>query len=329
MANASSVTAAIGIVKIAVGDIKVLGVDGVLRSVQVGDRVYLGETLQTAANSIVQVELKDGRLVDLGRDAKITLDNDLLAITYRDTLATYANASGSSFGPSQEQITTPSRTSEPTSPANNAPGAGGPEDGSGGTTVVVDQANSYGNVTPVTGVVPLEFAPLLFTPEIFPTPQTTLPLLPASIAGTPGNDTLHGNSANNVLIGGKGNDVLVGDLGADTFRWMKDDQGTAAAPAVDTVVGFTENSADKLDLQDLLQGEQATVDSLMNYLHFAKLGSDTIVDIKSTGTGAVDQRIILQGVDLAVNGAPAYNDSQIIGQLLAQGKLLVDTQATG
>lgn len=324
MATTSPTTAAAAVVKIAIGDIKVTGVDGIARSVQVGDRVYLGETLQTAANSIVQIQLNDGRLLDLGHDAIITLDNDILATSFADLPATYSDTSRYYFDPGSR--TGAVGSSDPTDNESRVPGAGGTEEGSGGTTVILDQANSYGIVTPVTATASLDIGFLNLTTIIFPILQNTLPILPLSIFGTPENDTLMGNSANNILVGGKGNDILVGGLGADTFKWMDGDQGTGNAPSVDTVVGFTEVPLDELELSGLLTGEHATVDSLVSYLHFVRVGNDTIVDIKSTGAGAVDQRIILQGVDLTANGAgPAFNDGQIIGQLLARSQLQVDT----
>ena len=46
MATASSAKADVGTIKVAIGDVKVVGVDGVARSVAVGDKVYAGESVQ-------------------------------------------------------------------------------------------------------------------------------------------------------------------------------------------------------------------------------------------------------------------------------------------
>ena len=62
-----------------------------------------------------------------------------------------------------------------------------------------------------------------------------------------------------------------------------------------------------------------------------RVGADTKVQISSTGgfgagfvTGAVDQTVILEGVDLyAAVGANA-SDQQIIQDLLNKGKLITD-----
>ncbi|MDR1994979.1 MAG: type I secretion C-terminal target domain-containing protein [Azonexus sp.] len=86
---------------------------------------------------------------------------------------------------------------------------------------------------------------------------------------------------------------------------------------------------DRLDLRDLLQGENHNVGigNLADYLHFEKSGSNTIIHISSGGGFAgggfdvtlVDQQIVLQNTNLA-----GGNDLQIIQNLLNQGKLLTD-----
>ncbi|MDO9386659.1 MAG: type I secretion C-terminal target domain-containing protein, partial [Thiobacillus sp.] len=147
-------------------------------------------------------------------------------------------------------------------------------------------------------------------------------------AGT-GNDYISGGTGDDVLIGGKGSDTLAGGLGVDIFKWQLNDAGTPGTPAVDTITDFdaTANS-DKLDLRDLLQGE--SVGTLTNYLHFETSGSDTLIQISSTGgftggtyvAGATDQTIILSGTDLV--SAYGTTDANIITNLLSQGKLITD-----
>ncbi|MFZ3175435.1 MAG: VCBS domain-containing protein, partial [Thiobacillus sp.] len=149
------------------------------------------------------------------------------------------------------------------------------------------------------------------------------------LIGGSGVTTLSGGDGNDILIGGAGNDTLIGGLGADTFIWKLADRGTPGTPAVDMVTDFdsTANS-DKLDLRDLLQGESAS--TLTNYLHFEKAGSDTLIQISSTGgftggtyvAGATDQTIILSGTDLV--SAYGTTDANIITNLLSQGKLITD-----
>jgi len=149
--------------------------------------------------------------------------------------------------------------------------------------------------------------------------------------GGVGDDTINGGAGNDMLLGGAGNDNLTGSTGADTFRWELSDRGTTTTPASDTITDFdlTANS-DKLDLRDLLQGEQhAGSDSgnLGSFLHFELSGANTVVKISTTGgfasgynAGAVDQQITLNGVNLTAIGT----DQQIIQNLLTNGKLIAD-----
>jgi surface adhesion protein len=130
---------------------------------------------------------------------------------------------------------------------------------------------------------------------------------------------------------------MTGGTGADTFQWVLGDQGTNVAKANDGITDFSivsrEAGGDVLDLRDLLQGETlagAASGNLTSYLHFAKVGSDTIVQISSNGgfsggfnPGAIDQSITLQGVDLTAAGTLS-TDQQIIQDLLSKSKLLVD-----
>ena len=165
-----------------------------------------------------------------------------------------------------------------------------------------------------------------------------------NVRGSAGRDVLHGGGGNDYLDGGAGadrldggagNDVLVGGLGADTFSWTLADKGAVGTPASDRITDFNTASynsgGDRLDLHDLLQGENHTtgVGNLGNYLHFEHSGSDTVVQISSGGgfssgysATKVDQSIVLAGVDLTSGGALA--DAAIIQDLLNKGKLVTD-----
>nr|WP_317984269.1 type I secretion C-terminal target domain-containing protein [Candidatus Dactylopiibacterium carminicum] len=153
--------------------------------------------------------------------------------------------------------------------------------------------------------------------------------------GGHGNDILNGGSGNDRLVGGAGNDVLTGGTGSDVFVWQLGDRGTVGTPAVDTITDFdkTTASGDALNLRDLLQGEQHSgtdLGNLTNYLHFTVAAGSTTIQISSQGAfgngynaAAVDQQIVLQGVDLS-NGGSLANDQSIIQDLLNKGKLHVD-----
>ena len=147
------------------------------------------------------------------------------------------------------------------------------------------------------------------------------------LVGGAGNDTLSGGTGNDRLLGGQGNDTLIGGDGDDVFVWSKGDQGTIAAPATDVVKDFG-NGNDKLDLSDLLQGEQNVTD-LSKFLHIDREGANTVLKVSSSGglstTGAnFDQKITLEGVAWNDPGNDATAQNNLIKQLIAQGKLVVD-----
>ena len=146
------------------------------------------------------------------------------------------------------------------------------------------------------------------------------------LIGNANDDVLIGGDGNDVLIGGSGNDTLTGGAGADTFKWTLGDALSTTVP-VDHVTDFMENPGDKLDLRDLLEGANATSETLTNYLHFTSDGTNTTVQVTSQGnsgpgSGSPDQTIVLDGVDLiALYGS---NDATIISNLMTANKLIVD-----
>ncbi|MGG7598216.1 retention module-containing protein [Pseudomonas sp. WC1] len=130
--------------------------------------------------------------------------------------------------------------------------------------------------------------------------------------GGVGNDVLKGGAGNDILIGGPGNDTLTGGSGNDSFVWQKGETGH------DTVTDFTPGS-DRLDLSQLLQGENATSASLDDYLHFKISGTGTnvvsTIEVSSVAGAAPTQTIDLAGVDLAQH----YGVSAGAGGLIAAG----------
>ncbi|MBP9941087.1 MAG: type I secretion C-terminal target domain-containing protein [Comamonas sp.] len=150
-----------------------------------------------------------------------------------------------------------------------------------------------------------------------------------TLEGGDGNDILYGGTGNDTLQGGKGNDTLVGGSGDDIFLWKAGDAGTVAVPALDVIKDFgtgsgNPNGADKLDLKDLLVGENSG--NLTSYLHFSVDAGNTVIKVSTTGVlgangSGFDQQITLENVNL-VNGVT--DQSQIINNLIAQGKLDVN-----
>ncbi|MGZ4998151.1 MAG: type I secretion C-terminal target domain-containing protein, partial [Methylobacter sp.] len=165
-----------------------------------------------------------------------------------------------------------------------------------------------------------------------------------TLNGGDGNDILSGGAGADTLVGGKGNDIMTGNdfLVTDTFVWNLGDQGTTAAPAIDTINNFDTGAAaaggDVLNLKDLLVGEHdgATAgvpSNLESYLHFDKVGADTVISVSSQGstTGSfdatkVDQTITLTGVDLvtAHTVAGVMDQAAIIQQILTDQKVVTD-----
>ncbi|WP_460057557.1 retention module-containing protein [Pseudomonas sp. S2_D06] len=152
------------------------------------------------------------------------------------------------------------------------------------------------------------------------------------INGGLGNDILNGGGGDDLLIGGLGNNTLTGGAGTDTFQWLKGNSGH------DVITDFTPGT-DKLDLSQLLQGENGTTASLDDYLHFTVIGSGpstvTSIDVSAMAGAAPNQTIDLAGVDLASHYgvtpgaggviAGGHDTATIINGMLNDHSLKVDT----
>ncbi|WP_223538926.1 retention module-containing protein [Pseudomonas sp. BF-R-12] len=152
------------------------------------------------------------------------------------------------------------------------------------------------------------------------------------ITGGLGNDVLNGGGGDDLLIGGLGNNTLTGGAGADTFQWLKGNSGH------DVVTDFTPGT-DKLDLSQLLQGENGTAASLDDYLHFKVTGSGdslvTSIDVSGMAGALPNQTIELAGVNLASHYgvtpgaggviAGGADTATIINGMLNDHSLKVDT----
>ncbi|QKS82372.1 retention module-containing protein [Pseudomonas bijieensis] len=151
------------------------------------------------------------------------------------------------------------------------------------------------------------------------------------INGGLGHDVLNGGGGDDLLIGGLGNNTLTGGSGADTFQWQAGNSGH------DVITDFTPG-LDKLDLSQLLQGENGSAASLDDYLHFTVTGSGaslvTSIDVSATAGATPNQTIDLAGVNLAshygvtpgVDGMIAGADTAtIINGMLNDHSLKVDT----
>ncbi|MFG6668637.1 Ig-like domain-containing protein [Halomonas sp. HNIBRBA4712] len=150
-----------------------------------------------------------------------------------------------------------------------------------------------------------------------------------TLLGGEGNDILFGMGGNDTLIGGPGDDILYGGAGADTFKWEFGDQGTENRPAEDQVMDFTRgvfgqnDQADRLDLADLLQGENS--ENLDQYIHAEQDGNDTILHIKSDGglssdNSNADQRVVLKDVSMP----QGESSSDFLQSMLQDHQLKID-----
>ncbi|MET1077860.1 MAG: Ig-like domain-containing protein, partial [Pseudomonas sp.] len=132
--------------------------------------------------------------------------------------------------------------------------------------------------------------------------------------GGAGVDLLFGDDGDDRLIGGLGNDQLTGGAGHDSFIW----QAGHAQSGQDVIKDFN-LSQDRIDLRDLLQGENDG-----NILNFLRVNTATsTLEVSSSGgfsggNGTADLTIKLESggnpVDLSAYGA---NSSQIVNSLIA------------
>ncbi|WP_434675189.1 retention module-containing protein [Pseudomonas sp. D3-10] len=130
------------------------------------------------------------------------------------------------------------------------------------------------------------------------------------IDGGLGHDVLNGGGGDDILIGGLGNNILSGGSGADTFQWQAGNSGH------DVITDFTPG-LDKLDLSQLLLGENGSAASLDDYLHFTVTGTGasvvTSIDVSSTAGATPNQTIDLAGIDLASHYGVTPGSGGMIG----------------
>ncbi|MBC7200061.1 MAG: retention module-containing protein [Pseudomonas balearica] len=139
-----------------------------------------------------------------------------------------------------------------------------------------------------------------------------------TLNGGAGNDILYGQGGNDILIGGAGDDILYGGTGADTFVWQKGDIGQ------DVIKDFNASEGDRIDLRDLLQGENDG--NILNYLRVdtatSTLQISTTGVLNESGSNA-DVTIKLENGGSAVNlSSYGSTSADIINALVGQHDLI-------
>ena len=122
-----------------------------------------------------------------------------------------------------------------------------------------------------------------------------------ALAGSNFDDTIKGDKRDNTINGGAGDDVirglggadtLVGGAGADRFQWLaKDVVFDGKSLGVDTIVDFSFEDGDQLDLSKMIDGQP---DSIADVVKLTETDNGTLVSL-SLGDQVVDV-VELQGI---------------------------------
>ncbi|WP_160490283.1 S-layer family protein, partial [Pseudomonas sp. R-28-1W-6] len=142
-----------------------------------------------------------------------------------------------------------------------------------------------------------------------------------TLDGGIGNDSLIGDSGNDILLGGSGNDSLTGGSGADLFIWKAGDTGN------DVIKDFNAGEGDRIDLHELLQGENDG--NILNYLRVDTATSTLLISstgvLNADGSNA-DASIQLENGGAAVNLNPGnLSQADLVNSLIAGADPLVKT----
>jgi hypothetical protein len=293
---------AIGTVKAIVGEVRATGADGVVRILVEGDTVSAGEVIETSANGAVHIQLVNGRalecgpqfsgaltqnLLDLPSGTRIALDGSIHHPIFATTpapdatslaLVTPSTSSPQDIAALQAAIAggaDPSQVAD-ASAAGGAPGSGGTQDGGGGTPLIIEQANSRGEVT--SGIKGGAFTPPAFPdlttqqvaliqptePDSTPPEATPPPTISVDIPGIrlaplpPGTDGESADSSENVTVSGNIVSLVEGtSAGADPGMILNFVLVLDKPSEVDIKVSYTITALgveNDIDLVDLLGG---------------------------------------------------------------------------
>nr|WP_206536074.1 cadherin-like domain-containing protein [Vibrio brasiliensis] len=120
--------------------------------------------------------------------------------------------------------------------------------------------------------------------------------------GGTGNDAVRGGSGNDTIIGGQGNDILVGDDGADIFTWLDGDLDGST----DVIKDFDKAEGDKIDLSELFEGDDRTVDEI--------IGSNDIV-VANSDSDAHAEIVVSKGGNSVTIELEGWSTTQLTAEL--------------
>ncbi len=138
-----------------------------------------------------------------------------------------------------------------------------------------------------------------------------------TIMGLSGDDVIRGGRGNDLIIGGQGNDVVFGGLDADTFQWSA---GHITNGGIDYVADFDLRQNDTLSFMSSGGGQNVEIMSIqleyngtttvaaggsasVSLDNNVGAGTDVIFTVKNTGTGAVQQIVLLDAWSGNLSGA--------------------------
>ncbi|MEC7029446.1 MAG: type I secretion C-terminal target domain-containing protein, partial [Pseudomonadota bacterium] len=100
------------------------------------------------------------------------------------------------------------------------------------------------------------------------------------IDGGAGDDYINGGIGDDIIMGGEGADILFGDQGVDTFLYQ------ALSDAGDTIMDFeTGPGGDILNLTDVLEGFDAQLDDINDFMQIVHNGGSDELHINADGQG--------------------------------------------
>ena len=160
----------VGTVKDVVGTVTATGSNGVVRTLQVGDKVFMNDVIQTSAAGAILVEFANGKFFDLGRDSSATIDKSIFEQFVQS--AALPGSDSEDIAALQAKIASgfdPTQVTEAT--AAGPAGAGGGGDEGGSSFVVVDQLAAQGSVTSGFPTGSISFVLQQPTGEVVPPPD--------------------------------------------------------------------------------------------------------------------------------------------------------------